>query len=117
MKKFLLFSSLVATLSLPALATPYALDTANSKIDFSVSHLKLTQVDGKFNKFDAKIDFDTASNTLKILEGTVDIASVDTANPKRDAHLQDTDMFDAKTYPNMTFKMTKFEADFIRIRC
>ncbi len=110
MKKFLLFSSLVAALSLPALATPYALDNANSKVDFSVSHLKLTQVDGKFNKFNAKIDFDAASNTLKVLEGVVDIASVDTANPKRDAHLQDADMFDAKTYPNMTFKMTKFEA-------
>lgn len=111
MKKFLMFSSLVAALSLPALATPYVLDTANSKVDFQVSHLKLTQVDGKFNKFSANIDFDSASNALKVFEGVVDIASVDTANPKRDAHLQAPDMFDVKQYPNMSFKMTKFEAD------
>lgn len=49
MKKFLCSLSLAAALSLPALAAPYALDSANSKIDFQVSHLKLTQVDGKFN--------------------------------------------------------------------
>lgn len=110
MKKFLCSLSLAAALSLPALAAPYALDSANSKIDFQVSHLKLTQVDGKFNKFSATIDYDQASSTLKILEGVVDITSVDTANPKRDAHLQAEDMFDAKKYPNMTFKMTKFEA-------
>ena len=110
MKKFLFISGLVAALSFPALAAPYALDSANSKVDFSVSHLKLTQVDGKFNKFSATIDYDSASQSLKVLEGVVDIASVDTANAKRDAHLQAEDMFDAKKYPNMTFKMTKFEA-------
>ncbi len=84
MKKFLCSLSLAAALSLPALAAPYALDSANSKIDFQVSHLKLTQVDGKFNKFSATIDYDQASSTLKILEGVVDITSVDTANPRRD---------------------------------
>lgn len=110
MKKFLLISSFVAALSFPALAVPYTLDSAKSKVDFSVSHLKLTQVDGKFNKFNATIDYDNASNSLKVLEGEIDIASVDTANAKRDAHLQAPDMFDAKTYPKMTFKMTKFEA-------
>ena len=110
MKKFLFTSSLLAALSFPAFAAPYTLDSANSKIDFQVSHLKLTQVDGKFNKFNATIDYDKASNTLKTLEGVVDITSVDTANAKRDAHLQAEDMFDAKKYPKMTFKMTKFEA-------
>ena len=40
----------------------------------------------------------------------MEIASVDTANAKRDEHLNAADIFDSKKYPNMTFKMTKFEA-------
>ena len=110
MKKFLSISAFVAFLGCPLLAQPYMLDTNNSKVDFQISHLKLNKVDGKFSKFSANIDYDTASKSLKILEGSVEIASVDTANTKRDEHLKDTDIFDSKKYPTMNFKMTKFES-------
>lgn len=110
MKKFLSISALVALLSCPLLAQPYVLDPNNSQVNFEISHLKLTKVDGKFDKFSANIDYDTTTKVLNLLEGSVEIASVDTANAKRDEHLNAADIFDSKKYPNMTFKMTKFEA-------
>lgn len=110
MKKFFLASSLVAALSLSAFAEPFTLDMANSKVDFSVKHMKLTKVDGSFKTFSANIDYDSKAKMLKALDGAVEIASVDTANPKRDAHLNAPDMFDGAKYPTMQFKMTKYEA-------
>ncbi|MDE6957933.1 polyisoprenoid-binding protein [Helicobacter apodemus] len=109
MKKLLTISTLVAFLSLTALAAPYALDAAKSKVDFQIYHLKLSAVDGSFDKFEAVIDYDVASNKLNTFEGKVAVASVDTANQKRDEHLRAEDIFNIKKYPNMTFKMTKFE--------
>ena len=110
MKKLILASSLVATLGLSAFAEPFTLDMANSKVDFSVKHMKLTKVDGSFKTFSANIDYDSATKTLKTLDGAVEIASVDTANPKRDAHLNAPDMFDGAKYPTMQLKMTKYMA-------
>ncbi|TLD84463.1 polyisoprenoid-binding protein [Helicobacter sp. MIT 11-5569] len=110
MKKFFLFSSLVAALSFPALATPYAVDVANSEVGFSVKHLKLTKVDGAFKNFSANIDYDEATKSFKVFEGDIDMTSVTTDNAKRDAHLQAPDMFDAAKFPKATFKMTKYEA-------
>lgn len=109
MKKILSISAFVALFSCPLLAEPYALDPNNSQVNFEISHLKLTKVDGKFDKFSANIDYDAAKKVLNLLEGSVEIASVDTANAKRDEHLNAADIFDSKKYPNMTFKMTKFE--------
>lgn len=110
MKKLLTISALVVFLNLPVLATPYALDTTKSKVDFQIYHLKLSQVHGNFDKFEAIIDYDVSGNKLNILEGSVEVASVDTANEKRDNHLKAEDIFNIKKYPNMTFKMTKFES-------
>ncbi|WP_279127800.1 YceI family protein [Helicobacter winghamensis] len=110
MKKFALVSSLVAALSFPALAVPYAIDVANSKVGFSVKHVKITKVDGVFKNFSANIDYDSATKSFKVLDGEIDMTSVNTENAKRDAHLQAPDMFDAKKFPKMFFKMTKYEA-------
>lgn len=110
MKKFLFVSSLVAALSFPALAAPYAIDVANSKVGFSVKHIKITKVDGVFKNFSANIDYDSATKSFKTLEGEIDMTSVDTQNAKRDAHLQAPDMFDAQKFPKMFFKMTEYEA-------
>ncbi|WP_299545934.1 YceI family protein [uncultured Helicobacter sp.] len=110
MKKFFLVSGLVVALGFPALAVQYAIDVANSKVGFSVKHIKITKVDGVFKNFSATIDYDDATKSFKVLEGEIDMTSVNTENAKRDAHLQAPDMFDAKKFPKMSFKMTKYEA-------
>lgn len=90
-------------------AAPYTLDKTNSAVTFNVSHLKLTRVDGRFKDFSGTIDYDAGK--LNVLEGMVTIKSIDTANAKRDAHLNEAELFDSAKYPNITFKMTKFEGN------
>lgn len=107
MRKLISTIAMIATLNVSAFAAPYALDTKNSKVEFEISHLKLTRVDGKFSEFSGNIDYE--NNTLKLFDGTINVASVDTANQKRDDHLRAPDIFDASKFPFITFKMTKFE--------
>ncbi|MDE5592296.1 MAG: YceI family protein [Helicobacter sp.] len=96
---------------MPTLSSPYALDVKKSKVDFFIQHLKLSEVHGKFDKFSAVIDYDLKTNRLNVLEGIVDVSSVDTANQKRDDHLRAEDIFHVEQYPNMTFKMTSVTND------
>ena len=109
MKKFLSISALIALFSLPSLAVPFMLDNAQSKVDFTIKHLQLKNVDGKFEKFNADIDFDPSAKKLNKLIGEVEVASVNTANTGRDDHLRANDIFDSAKYPKMTFVMTKCE--------
>jgi len=106
MRKMLLISAFMAGFSVFAMADVYELDVANSKVGFEVSHLKLKKVNGTFSDFSGKIDY--ANGKLEVFEGSVEIKSVDTADKKRDSHLNAPDMFDSATYPNMTFAMTEF---------
>lgn len=107
MKKLFMITTIFGALNLALFATPYTLDMAKSKVGFEISHLKLTKVEGNFSKFSGNIDYE--NNAIKALDGTIDVASVDTSNQKRDDHLRAPDIFDVAKFPNMTFKMTKFE--------
>jgi len=84
--------------------TNWSVDKSHSKVGFSVSHLVITDVDGFFKDYDAKIttngdDFSTAN-----IEFTVNTASIFTDNENRDKHLRSDDFFNAEKFPKMTFK-------------
>ena len=83
----------------------YSLDAAHSNIGFKVRHLGISDVKGKFDKFDGNIVF--SGDQLKSLEGTIDVNSINTAEPKRDGHLKSDDFFSADKFPAMKFKSTK----------
>ncbi len=105
MKKisFLLF---VLSTSVAAFAQTWTADKAHSKVGFTVTHLALSEVDGNFKTFDAKITSSKEDFSDAIFEFSADIASVATGADGRDAHLQKPDMFDAAQFPKMTFKST-----------
>lgn len=107
MKKLLVATAIFGTLSISLFATPYTLDTTKSKVGFEISHLKLTKVEGSFSKFSGNIDYE--NNAIKALDGNIEVASIDTANQKRDDHLRAPDIFDVAKFPNITFQMTKFK--------
>lgn len=88
-------------------AKEYAIDKANSSVSFNIKHLKLSNVKGDFKDYEAKIDF--ANGEFKALEAIVKVASIDTANKTRDNHLQEDDFFKAKSHPNISFKMNKYQ--------
>lgn len=86
-------------------AGTYALDPHHSSVHFQVRHLGLANVRGTFKSFSASLVVgETLADT--VVEAVVDLASIDTGQPDRDAHLLTTDFFDAERNPTMTFRST-----------
>ncbi|MDE3838995.1 hypothetical protein C0966_06350 [Bacillus methanolicus] len=85
----------------------WAIDTAHSSVEFSVRHMMIAKVKGSFDNFSASIEADPTDLTTADIEFNVDVASINTRNSDRDAHLRSADFFDAENYPSLTFKSTK----------
>jgi polyisoprenoid-binding protein YceI len=102
-------ASLLAVLPTLALADSYKLDASHSVTSFAVKHLVISTVRGEFTKLDGSAVIDDADLSKSKVEATIDIASVSTREPKRDAHLKSPEFFDAAKFPKMTFKSTKVE--------
>lgn len=86
-------------------AGTWKVDPAHSEIAFSVRHLAISKVKGKFESFDVTVTTgeDLADSTV---EATIEIASVNTGQAQRDEHLRTSDFFAADEHPEMTFRST-----------
>lgn len=82
-------------------------DAAHSSVNFTVTHMVISTVNGKFDSFEGTLDWDGNDVTTGIVEFTIQTSSVDTDNEKRDGHLSSPDFFDVAQYPTITFKSTK----------
>lgn len=107
--KCLILTPVVALLALTAYAQTWTVDKAHSKVGFTVTHLLLSEVDGNFRAFDAKITSAKPDLSDAVMELTADINSINTENDRRDGHLKSPDWFDAAKYPTLTFKSTSFK--------
>src|SRR5580693_2293786 len=83
------------------------IDASHSTAEFSVRHLMITNVKGRFSKLTGSADFDPAHPDGGSFEATIDTASVDTRDEKRDAHLRSADFFDVEKFPTIAFKSKK----------
>lgn len=92
-------------------AGTYNVDTTHSNVGFKVKHMMVSNVTGKFDRFSGLIDYDEKTKTLSALSGQIDVASINTANEKRDAHLKSADLFDVQKYPDITFKLDKVKGN------
>jgi polyisoprenoid-binding protein YceI len=77
---------------------------------FKVRHMGVSTVTGKFNRFAATFAYDPADPESSWLTATIDAASIDTDNDRRDNHLRSADFFAADSYPNLTFQSTRVES-------
>lgn len=102
------FSLLVAS---SVFAAEYKIDTAHSIVGFKTKHMMVGKVTGKFNKFEGTIQFDPSKVEESKINAVVDMASVDTNEPKRDAHLKSDDFFSVSKFPKMKFVSTKVKKD------
>ncbi len=91
---------------LAVLAAEYKVDKAHTAVAFKVRHI-FTNVPGHFSEFDGKIEFDPAALASASVEGTIQAASINTNNEKRDNHLRSADFFDVENHPTISFKSTK----------
>jgi polyisoprenoid-binding protein YceI len=88
-------------------ADSYKVDPAHTSVTFSVRHLGINSVKGKFKDFEGGLVLD--GDTLKAASGTIQVKSVDTGVEKRDDHLRTADFFDAAKYPTISFKTKRVE--------
>ena len=88
----------------------WKVDATHSDVAFSVRHMMVSKVKGKFTTFDATIV--TAENpTDSSVTATIDLTSINTSNEQRDGHIKSADFFDVETYPTMTYRSTSVTAD------
>jgi polyisoprenoid-binding protein YceI len=91
-----------------AAAETWVIDTSHSSVSFEVRHF-FSMVPGRFGEYEGMIQFDPDKPTEASVEATIQMASVDTDNEKRDEHLRSPDFFDVDSHPTMTFKSKKVE--------
>jgi polyisoprenoid-binding protein YceI len=87
-------------------AGTYSVDPTHSNVGFEVRHMGIATVRGAFKKFEGSID---ATGEAARVEGTVEVASIDTGEPNRDGHLQAPDFFDTERHPRISFHSTATE--------
>jgi polyisoprenoid-binding protein YceI len=92
--------------ALRALTGHWTIDRPHSRIGFSVRHAMVTTVRGAFADYDSTLYFDGARPSESRAELVIRVASVDTGVEQRDGHLVGRDFFDARRYPEMTFRST-----------
>jgi len=83
----------------------WTVDPAHSNVDFSVKHLGIATVRGAFNEFEGT--FEVGEDGSAKARGTVQTASIDTNEDKRDDHLRSEDFFHAELHPELSFESTE----------
>jgi polyisoprenoid-binding protein YceI len=87
----------------------WSVDPAHSSVEFSVKHMGIANVRGRFTEFEGTLEMqeDLAASRVR---GSVKVASVDTGETQRDEHLRSPDFFNAEEFPEITFESTRVEA-------
>lgn len=85
-------------------------DPSHSGLNFSVKHLMVSKVRGRFASFNGSLE--VAADLLQSsVNASADVESITTGDQGRDDHLRSADFFDAANFPTIDFKSTKIEAD------
>ena len=87
----------------------WKMDPSHSQITFTVRHMMISNVHGRFEKFSANVTADEQKPAVSSVEVQIEAASINTREEKRDAHLRSADFFDAEKYPYLTFKSKRIE--------
>lgn len=88
-------------------AQTWQIDKAHSDILFTVRHMVITKVRGRFLRWDGTVTLDEQDWSKSHIEVSIDAASISTNDEKRDGHLKSADFLDAQRFPKLTFKSTK----------
>jgi polyisoprenoid-binding protein YceI len=97
------------TLTTPQTLTTWKIDPSHSNVEFGVRHLMISTVKGRFTDVSGSVQGDLADPTSGKVDITIGLASIDTREAQRDAHLRSGDFFDVEKFPSMTFRSTRIE--------
>ena len=87
----------------------WRLDNAHSSVEFSVKHMMMTTVRGRFKNVRATLTGDREHPEVAGVEVVIEVASIDTGVPDRDNHLRGADFFDADRHPEITFHFKRID--------
>ena len=91
-------------------AGTWSIDPVHSEVGFTVRHMMVSKVRGKFRAFSGEIV--TGENPLdSAVTAEIDLSSIDTGQEQRDAHIRSADFFEVETYPTMTYRSTGVRQD------
>lgn len=105
--RVLLPALLISFAASSALAEKFTIDTSHTGVQFTVSHLVVSKVKGRFDKFDGTFDFDEKSQKLDNVVVNIDTDSINTNEKDRDKDLRSPNFLEVNKFPKITFKSTK----------
>lgn len=108
MKKLMTLIISLLSINLLIAQTVWVIEPAHSSVQFEVPHLSISTVTGYFRSFSGTATTEGDDFQDARINATIDVSSITTHNLERDKHLRDDDFFNAKTYPNISFKSTRF---------
>ncbi len=87
----------------------WKIDNAHSLVEFSVRHMMISTVRGRFERFSGTVEFNENDLAASSVDVQIEAASINTNEPQRDNHLRSADFFEAEKYPFLSFKSTRVE--------
>ncbi|ORI16354.1 YceI family protein [Rhodococcus sp. 1168] len=106
---------MTTAIALPELsAGTWNIDSSHSTVGFSVRHLVVSKVRGRFQAFTGTIT--VADDGAPSVAAEIDVTSITTDNAQRDGHLKTADFFEVEKYPTATFVSTSVQpkgSDFV----
>jgi polyisoprenoid-binding protein YceI len=87
----------------------WKIDPAHSQIQFSIRHMMISNVRGRFENFTGVVEFDEQDPNRSSVDIQIGAASINTREAQRDGHLKSPDFLNADKYPYLTFKSKRIE--------
>ncbi|HEX3435264.1 MAG TPA: YceI family protein [Pseudacidobacterium sp.] len=99
----------MASTSTPASLITWKIDPAHTAAEFKVKHMMIANVKGTIKGITGDLTEHTTDASLSSIEATLDVSTLNTGEPQRDAHLKSADFLELEKYPTIIFKSTQVE--------
>jgi polyisoprenoid-binding protein YceI len=87
----------------------WIIDSAHSEVNFTVRHMMISNVRGRFEKLDGVVEFDDENPALSSIDVRIAAGSINTREAQRHAHLKSPDFLDVDKYPYIVFRSKRIE--------
>ncbi|HEY2902225.1 MAG TPA: YceI family protein [Polyangia bacterium] len=96
-------------MAMTATTSNWNLDIVHSGVNFTVRHMVVSKVRGRFTRFTGNVQLDESDLARSVVEATIDASSIDTGTAQRDDHLRSADFFDVEHFPQIRFRSKGIE--------